>query len=390
MNMFPKRANGQTSRDREEARTSAPARPGLLVLPLVLTLAASSASACSVPVFRYALERWPADRYELVVFHRGALKPAEQALLKRLQQAGDGKEALVNLDTVAVNLDEPPDAPLADLWAAQKDAALPRMVLRLPRVARRPESIWAGPFNQVNVDRVLDSPLRRETAARLLRGESAVWVFIDIGDQEKDNAAFRRLENQLKELQQSLKLPELRENNPEDRIERGPGAPELRIAFSLLRLSRADPAEAVLLQMLLNVEEDLKTLAEPMVLPVFGRGRALYALVGKGINAETIGEACRFVTGPCGCEVKRQNPGLDLLMSTPWEATLESWRKPREALPPLPRLPSRSVLEAVAEANAPPPETGGGQPRHGLLVVAIGVAGLAAATAVLLRVAKGR
>ena len=44
----------------------------------------------------------------------------------------------------------------------------------------------------------------------------------------------------------------------------------------------------VLLQMLLNTEDDLKTMKEPMAIPVFGRGRALYALVGKGINEETI------------------------------------------------------------------------------------------------------
>ena len=36
----------------------------------LLTIAlASVAIACQVPVFRYALERWPADNYELVVLH---------------------------------------------------------------------------------------------------------------------------------------------------------------------------------------------------------------------------------------------------------------------------------------------------------------------------------
>ena len=217
------------------------------------------APACSVPVFRYALERWPADHYELVVFHRGPLERPEQALVARLEKAGADKDALANLQVLSVNLDEPSEKPLADLWAAQKNATLPWMVLRLPRIAKKQETVWAGPLNRANVDRVLDSPLRRKIAGGLLKGESAVWVFVEIGDPVKDAAGLERLQKHLKKLQGTLKLPELRENNPEDRIERGPGAPELKVAFSVLRLSRADPKEAVLLQMLLNTEDDLKT-----------------------------------------------------------------------------------------------------------------------------------
>ena len=112
------------------------------------------------------------------------------------------------------------------------------MVLRLPRFAKKQETVWTGPLNRANVDRVLDSPLRRKIAAGLLKGESAVWVFVDIGDPDKDAASLERLQKHLKKLQGTLKLPELRENNPEDRIDRGPGAPELKVAFSVLSLSR--------------------------------------------------------------------------------------------------------------------------------------------------------
>ena len=53
---------------------------------------------------------------------------------------------------------------------------------------------------------------------------------------------------------------------------------------------------------------------------VFGRGRVLYALVGKGIMPETIDTACAFMVGPCSCQVKNQNPGFDLLLSHDWES----------------------------------------------------------------------
>ena len=35
------------------------------------------AHACQIPVFRYALERWQATPYEVVIFHRGPLSPAD-------------------------------------------------------------------------------------------------------------------------------------------------------------------------------------------------------------------------------------------------------------------------------------------------------------------------
>jgi hypothetical protein len=59
---------------------------------------------------------------------------------------------------------------------------------------------------------------------------------------------------------------------------------------------------------------------EPVIFPVFGRGRALYALIGEGINTDNIREAVAFIVGPCGCEIKMLNPGVDLLMAANWDA----------------------------------------------------------------------
>ncbi|MFN9911224.1 MAG: hypothetical protein ACK53L_01495, partial [Pirellulaceae bacterium] len=48
---------------------------GLFLLALLVWCRGESASACNIPVFRYALERWKADNYELLVFRQ----PASQA-----------------------------------------------------------------------------------------------------------------------------------------------------------------------------------------------------------------------------------------------------------------------------------------------------------------------
>ena len=52
------------------------------------------------------------------------------------------------------------------------------------------------------------------------------------------------------------------------------------------------------------------------MIPVFGQGRALYALVGDGIKHETIDRAATFLIGKCSCEVREQNPGFDLLLAS--------------------------------------------------------------------------
>ena len=83
--------------------------------------------------------------------------------------------------------------------------------------------------------------------------------------------------------------------------------------------------------MLLASEEDLRGFQnEPMAFPIFGQGRVLYALVGKGIKVETVDRAAQFLIGSCSCQVKEQNPGVDLVMATDWKATPLKllWKKP--------------------------------------------------------------
>src|SRR5262245_15707935 len=75
----------------------------------------------------------------------------------------------------------------------------------------------------------------------------------------------------------------------------------------------------MLLATFLGMEDDLHKRQEPIVFPVFGRGIALHALVGKGITEENIATAAGFLVGECSCEVRRLNPGVDLLMTADWE-----------------------------------------------------------------------
>jgi hypothetical protein len=90
------------------------------------------------------------------------------------------------------------------------------------------------------------------------------------------------------------------------------------VRFGVVEIARNDPDEELLVQTLLESEPDLARSDEPMAFPVFGRGRALYALVGAGIGEKNIREACQALLAWCSCDIKAQNPGTDLLISADW------------------------------------------------------------------------
>ncbi len=90
--------------------------------------------------------------------------------------------------------------------------------------------------------------------------------------------------------------------------------------------------------MLLGTERDLAGFKEPLLFPVFGRGRALYALAGKGINRETLDEAATFLIGKCSCQVKELNPGVDLLLAADWDKLVKAQLTADQGLPNLPTL----------------------------------------------------
>lgn len=288
------------------------------LLPCLL-LGTVTAWACSVPVFRYALERWPADAYTAVVLHRG-LSSEQAACVRDLGADGLAGRIAANVRVRLVDLAEPADRALKrGLDQIPSAAELPALLL-YPPAMRVPEPVWRGRLTTETVSALLTSPARRELTRRLLRGDSAVWLLVEAGDPGADAAAAQLLADQLKHLEATLRLPEL---DPADVQSGGVGAEKLAIKFSMLRLSRTEPAEAALLGMLLNSEDDLAAARQPVAFPVFGRGRVLYALVGPGINADTIDEACRFITGACSCVVKEENPGTDLLLAADWAALVE-------------------------------------------------------------------
>ncbi len=159
----------------------------LLTVAIAFASAAPACRACSIPVFRYALERWPAEPYEAVVLHRGPLGPAEQAAFDALRKTTQGDAALTNLQVRALDLATADATQAEPFLKGGEPGALPRLTVRYPDSLRIEENAWSGPLTTANVSALLDSPARREIVRRLGAGDCAVWLLIECGDRARDD-----------------------------------------------------------------------------------------------------------------------------------------------------------------------------------------------------------
>jgi hypothetical protein len=300
--------------------------------------------ACDVPVFRYALERWEPDAYQLTLLHSAPLNEGDEVLWDRITQVSNDPSSL-NLRIRTSDSGGVADSGLEARWKAEADASTPWLALYYPSRAPLQTYLWAGPLTESNCEALLDSPARQKIAKALLDGDSAVFVLLESGDVDADRTAAEILERELVASEAELALPGATNEEVPDIDES-----KLEIAFSTVRVSRQDPGERIFVEMLLGSEPGLRDLNAPMVFPVYGRGLALYALAGKGINSKTIRQACAFVTGPCSCQVKDENPGVDILIAMNWDAGIGEFllQNPEPAA-----LPSPALLQASAPDRSP-------------------------------------
>jgi hypothetical protein len=379
-------------------------RFGLVLAAWLLPLAV--ASACNVPVFRYALERWRPDAYEVIIFHQGPLTPELEQLATQLREASaDRKQpANVELETVDVNGDL--DKRTKKILESQGKVELPLMIVRYPQGAGVEKPLWTGKPSKETIQALVASPARREIAKRLLAGHSAVWLLVESGHKEKDEATASLIQKEIVALQKTLKLPEDLDPDEAKAAKKGDKKEDfnllssvpLEIKFSLVRISRQDEAERLFLAMLLSAHDAGKAADEPVMYPIFGRGRALEMFVGKEISGDVMLDVARFLTGPCSCTVKQLNPGVDMLFATDWEAILEDKSvvaeppvKPGVSVPipqpqpkPVPAAsPAAPLTPALAAVEEPVAGRGSVSRYLWLAVVLVGFTALLAGVAIL-------
>ena len=297
--------------------------------------ASGAASACSIPVFRYALDRWPADRFTLEVSPNDA---RDEQVAKFLRNFTDSTP----LNLTPVRLKE--DAPSR---------------LTFPHPDPGAANVWSGALDAATLAQLTESPARVEIVRRLLAGNSAVWVLVESGSKDADNRAAATIEKRLRYLEQASVLPPMDPSDPTSKL--GPG-PKVEVKFSLVRIRHDDAAERAFGKMLAGPKGDGALQNGPWYSVTFGRGRALGAWPVEGFGDEQIDEVCGFLLGACSCEVKRMNPGWDLLLRADWDAELATAEQTRiataDAAGEAPQAAAPSVVpETVTfepRANTPP------------------------------------
>jgi len=294
---------------------------------------ATGACACTIPVFRYALDRWEADKFHLVLPASAAKDAPLQDLLRPLRANGKA-----NLD---ITTSTDPAVTLAQLHSSRESD----------------QFVWSGKLDQNSLPTLLDSPARRQIVERILAGDSVVWVIADNGSPE-DLAEAERIEKRLKFLQQVAALPIQDPHDPDSQL--GPGPP-LRLQFTTLRLRRDDPAEQPLLRMLAGPGGEVDPATTSFAAAVFGRGRVLGAWPLALMDDASLEDASMFLVGRCGCRLKNQNPGWDILLNVDWGQVLQTataaapltTEAAAPSVPTTPEVVTISPQETVASAVEP-------------------------------------
>jgi hypothetical protein len=288
---------------------------------VALLCAACLAEACSVPVFRYALDHWTPDLYRIRIVHDGPLPPEQAEVVQRLRDQTRSRFANAAIEDIDVATSD--DSTLKDLWQQSESKNQPLCLIQAPTaVPEEYRDVWSGPLAAETVDSILGSPTREQLVKSLLDGTSVVWIYLESGIKLSDDKHYELLQTELERLQGVIKLPEI---DPIDLKELSTSPEDVKLKFETLRLARDNPQEALLVEMLLSTEPDLRDatyVQQPMAFALFGRGRVLYSLVGDGLTPELIEEASRFLTGACQCTVKAQNPGAELLLSVDWDGLI--------------------------------------------------------------------
>lgn len=235
----------------------------------ILILASAISLACTTKISEWVLLNAPANRYTLVYFYKNTPDETvnkENALL--VKEIGSS-----NIEFKSIRRKDI-DHPYYGLYYGNRF------------------------FTRYNEFRDLagltTSPLREKIASEIMGGKLCVLLYLKTDNKFKDEMGLKIIRDALK-------------SSPFGEI------------ITVAELSRNNAEESQFVSLLLNVEDDLKTINEPMIFGVFGRFKALEPLLGKGITEENIKLMINFLTADCSCLIKDNLPGVDILFTDKWE-----------------------------------------------------------------------
>lgn len=235
----------------------------------ILVIAAILSMACTTKVSEWVLMNSVADKYLLVYYHNGTIPASVKQQHNELEKIT--KTANLQFKTV---LKEGNEKSHYGLYYKN------RLI-----------SEYAD-YNSIRT--IAFSALREKIATELLEGKLCVMLYLKSGNREKDETNLKMVKNTIN-------------SSPFGNI------------ITVLELDRNSAEESHFVNLLLNVESDLKEINEPMLFGVFGRFRTLEPLLAKGISEENINHLINFLTADCSCLIKDDLPGMSILCDVSWE-----------------------------------------------------------------------
>jgi len=206
----------------------------------------------------------------------------------------------------------------------------PRLQVFYPEKDGRRIKCWEGELTGESISQWLDSPLRREIVNDIVTGGSAVFLLIDGSDAAQNEQIAGQLQDALSVAAEEIEIPDgviARDEASQYLVDHPEATMDdvlrsdvpLKVEFSLRRLARDDANELGLLAMVQGLVEETD---EPILVPIFGRGRMLDAMNATECDDDTILNVCRYMVGECSCTVKALNPGVDLILTVNWSEKL--------------------------------------------------------------------
>jgi hypothetical protein len=240
-----------------------------LLIKAAVLLSGLISMMCTTKVSEWVLLNAPPENYTLVYYYRDAVSDQERLANRAIE--GDIRSAnIIFREEKAGNIEKP-------YYALYYRNRL---------------------FNKYNSASELKdlsiSPVRQKIATEIMDGKLCVMLYLRTGNKVKDEKG--------KEV-----IAKALEASPFSNI------------ITLVELEKNNSAEAHLVSLLLNVEDDLAGIDEPMLFGVFGRFKALEPLLARGITEENIGLMIDFLTADCSCLIKDNLPGTDILFTNKWD-----------------------------------------------------------------------
>jgi hypothetical protein len=225
--------------------------------------------ACTTRVSEWVLLNAIPNTYNLVYFHSNPLSDSEKKLNQALNASIENANILFETD-------------------------------RRPHISRPYYGLYCksrlfSKYETVDeLKGLTSSPLREKIAAELMAGKLCVMLYLKTDNPDKDEKGLNTLNRAIA-------------SSPFGKI------------ITVVELSRNSRDEHHFASMLLNVEDDLKYIQEPMLFGIFGRFKALEPLLGKGISEENIHLMIDYFKAECSCLIKDDLPGTDMLFPDKWD-----------------------------------------------------------------------